>query len=94
MSYTATDLGRRKDDYVSVNSLRRSFYIGYIHHFFDYLRQALMCSADSTLEARNESIGGVTGWEQRINVVTSEVCSSGPKATDTVTKTEYQGIIM
>ncbi|KAK5636922.1 hypothetical protein RRF57_012634 [Xylaria bambusicola] len=33
-----------------------------MQHCFDYLRQALMCAADPTLEIRNESINGVTGW--------------------------------
>ena len=31
-------------------------------HCFDYLRQALICSADSTLEPYRTDLGGVTGW--------------------------------
>lgn len=31
-------------------------------HCFDYIRQSLMCAADSALEKRNDTIGGVTGW--------------------------------
>ncbi|KAI1113184.1 hypothetical protein F5Y14DRAFT_226701 [Nemania sp. NC0429] len=31
-------------------------------HCFDYIRQGLMCAADPTLEKRNDTIGGVTGW--------------------------------
>ncbi|KAI0866594.1 hypothetical protein F4860DRAFT_457869 [Xylaria cubensis] len=34
----------------------------HMKHCFDYLRQALMCAADPTLEIRNESVHGVTGW--------------------------------
>ncbi|KAI0521164.1 hypothetical protein F5B22DRAFT_644412 [Xylaria bambusicola] len=60
--YAATNLGRRKHDYTSADTLRRSLHDDHVQHCFDYLRQALMCSADPTLELRNASIGGVTGW--------------------------------
>ncbi|KAF2750982.1 hypothetical protein M011DRAFT_396168, partial [Sporormia fimetaria CBS 119925] len=31
-------------------------------HCFDYLRQSLMCAADSNIEPVNSKLGGVTGW--------------------------------
>jgi hypothetical protein len=34
----------------------------HMEHCFDYLRQALACAADSTLEKRNSTISGVRGW--------------------------------
>ena len=34
----------------------------HIRHCFDYIRQALMCSADATLEPVDAVLGGVTGW--------------------------------
>ena len=34
----------------------------HLRHCFDYLRQALLCAADSTLEPWSENLGGVTGW--------------------------------
>jgi hypothetical protein len=34
----------------------------HIRHCMDYLRQSLMCAADSTLEPVNFALGGVTGW--------------------------------
>jgi Mycotoxin biosynthesis protein UstYa len=32
-------------------------------HCFDYLRQSLMCNADTNLEPVDFSLGGVTGWK-------------------------------
>ncbi|KAI0505347.1 hypothetical protein F5B22DRAFT_529266 [Xylaria bambusicola] len=34
----------------------------HMRHCFDYIRQALMCSADATLEPVDPVLGGVTGW--------------------------------
>ncbi|KAI1258773.1 hypothetical protein F5Y18DRAFT_327458 [Xylariaceae sp. FL1019] len=34
----------------------------HMQHCFDYIRQALMCAADATLEERDETISGVKGW--------------------------------
>ncbi|KAI8951413.1 hypothetical protein F4801DRAFT_589638 [Xylaria longipes] len=34
----------------------------HIRHCVDYIRQALMCSADTTLEPVDLVLGGVTGW--------------------------------
>jgi hypothetical protein len=34
----------------------------HMEHCFDYLRQALACGADSTLEKRDPSISGTRGW--------------------------------
>ncbi|KAJ2990914.1 hypothetical protein NUW58_g2721 [Xylaria curta] len=34
----------------------------HIRHCFDYIRQALICSADDTLEPVDLVLGGVTGW--------------------------------
>ena len=34
----------------------------HMRHCFDYLRQALLCAADSTLEPFRTDLGGVTGW--------------------------------
>ncbi|EGD86998.2 uncharacterized protein TERG_03253 [Trichophyton rubrum CBS 118892] len=34
----------------------------HMRHCFDYLRQGLMCAADSTLEPVDTRLGGVTGW--------------------------------
>ncbi|KAK2879394.1 hypothetical protein FQN49_000912 [Arthroderma sp. PD_2] len=42
----------RKDDHISPH----------MRHCFDYLRQSLMCAADSTLEPVDSRLGGVTGW--------------------------------
>jgi hypothetical protein len=35
---------------------------GHLRHCFDYLRQSLMCGADTNLEPVKEDLGGVTGW--------------------------------
>ena len=32
-------------------------------HCFDYLRQSLMCNADTNLEPVDFKLGGVTGWK-------------------------------
>jgi hypothetical protein len=34
----------------------------HIRHCFDYLRQSLICAADSNLEPVHLDLGGVTGW--------------------------------
>ncbi|KAI0868266.1 hypothetical protein GGS24DRAFT_482894 [Hypoxylon argillaceum] len=34
----------------------------HIRHCFDYIRQGLMCSADTSLEPVDMVLGGVTGW--------------------------------
>ena len=34
----------------------------HMQHCFDYIRQALICAADPTLEKRNDTISGVKGW--------------------------------
>ncbi len=34
----------------------------HLRHCFDYLRQALMCAADTNLEPVDFDLGGVTGW--------------------------------
>ncbi|PVH96853.1 hypothetical protein DM02DRAFT_658853 [Periconia macrospinosa] len=34
----------------------------HMQHCFDYIRQALICAADQTLEERDNSVGGVKGW--------------------------------
>ncbi|PQE18775.1 Tat pathway signal sequence protein [Rutstroemia sp. NJR-2017a WRK4] len=34
----------------------------HLRHCFDYLRQALMCAADTNLEPVDLELGGVTGW--------------------------------
>ncbi|KAF2123208.1 hypothetical protein BDV96DRAFT_15554 [Lophiotrema nucula] len=34
----------------------------HMRHCIDYLRQSIMCAADSNLEPVNEELGGVTGW--------------------------------
>lgn len=34
----------------------------HLRHCFDYLRQALMCAADTNLEPVDFELGGVTGW--------------------------------
>jgi hypothetical protein len=43
------------------DDLQREF--PHVRHCFDYIRQALMCSADATLEPVNADLGGVTGWD-------------------------------
>ncbi|KAI1427096.1 hypothetical protein F5Y12DRAFT_792817 [Xylaria sp. FL1777] len=35
---------------------------GHIRHCIDYLRQSIMCHADTNLEPINEDLGGVTGF--------------------------------
>ncbi|KAF4628597.1 hypothetical protein G7Y89_g9558 [Cudoniella acicularis] len=35
----------------------------HLRHCFDYLRQALMCAADTNLEPVDFELGGVTGWK-------------------------------
>jgi len=39
--------------------------VDHVQHCFDYLRQALLCAADQTLEERNDDISGVRGWGAR-----------------------------
>jgi Mycotoxin biosynthesis protein UstYa len=34
----------------------------HVRHCFDYLRQSLVCAADSNLEPVDVELGGVTGW--------------------------------
>lgn len=34
----------------------------HIRHCFDYLRQALMCAADSNIEEVDWKLGGTSGW--------------------------------
>ena len=34
----------------------------HVRHCIDLLRQSLMCHADTTLEAKDESVNGVTGF--------------------------------
>lgn len=34
----------------------------HVRHCFDYLRQSLICAADTNLEPVDWSAGGVTGW--------------------------------
>ncbi|PQE28138.1 Tat pathway signal sequence protein [Rutstroemia sp. NJR-2017a BBW] len=33
-----------------------------MRHCFDYLRQSLICAADTTMEPVITELGGVTGW--------------------------------
>lgn len=35
---------------------------GHVRHCFDYLRQSIMCAADSNIEPVDKKLGGVTGW--------------------------------
>jgi len=51
---------------------------GHIRHCIDLLRQSLMCSADTTLEFKNESVNGVRGfgvqhqchnWDQLLQLI-------------------------
>lgn len=35
----------------------------HLRHCFDYLRQSLICAADTNLEPVNFELGGVTGWQ-------------------------------
>ena len=35
----------------------------HLRHCFDYLRQSLICMADTNLEPVDRDLGGVTGWE-------------------------------
>lgn len=35
---------------------------GHVRHCIDYLRQSLICAADTTLEPIDEKLGGVTGF--------------------------------
>ena len=35
----------------------------HLRHCFDYLRQSIMCDADTNLEPVNMELGGVTGWK-------------------------------
>ncbi|KAI0150788.1 hypothetical protein GGR57DRAFT_514058 [Xylariaceae sp. FL1272] len=51
--------------YSSNGAIERHSHAGqpaHMQHCFDYIRQALMCAADATLEEREESISGVKGW--------------------------------
>jgi hypothetical protein len=35
---------------------------GHLRHCFDYIRQSLMCAADTNVEPMNKELKGVTGW--------------------------------
>ena len=35
----------------------------HLRHCFDYLRQSLICNADTNLEPVDFELGGVTGWK-------------------------------
>lgn len=35
--------------------------LAHVRHCLDYLRQSIMCAADSNLEPVNDNLGGVTG---------------------------------
>ncbi|KAI1502981.1 hypothetical protein F5X99DRAFT_139391 [Biscogniauxia marginata] len=62
--YAAIEIGSTRPDEDSGSSIQRQDGIPSPHmqHCFDFIRQSLMCAADPTLEKRNETIGGVTGW--------------------------------
>lgn len=48
--------------YAAVGQLNMSMESTHMQHCFDYIRQALICAADPTLEERDDNIGGVRGW--------------------------------
>ena len=45
-----------------LESLHANYKLDHIQHCIDYLRQALMCAADTNLEDRNVTTGKTNGW--------------------------------
>lgn len=58
--YTALELARNNT--LDGEQPHMDVALPHMEHCFDYIRQSLMCAADPTLEKRNDTIGGVTGW--------------------------------
>jgi hypothetical protein len=68
--YTTTDInnaikeGRLPDTYLRTGTGTRVA-PEHIQHCFDYLRQALMCAADTNLEVLNHTTHLTNGWGQK-----------------------------
>jgi hypothetical protein len=45
-----------------ITSLGANTELGHIQHCFDYVRQALMCAADTNLETPDSTTGRTHGW--------------------------------
>lgn len=58
----ALELGRNNTPNANGKEPHMDVALPHTEHCFDYIRQSLMCAADSALEKRNDTIGGVTGW--------------------------------
>jgi len=54
--------GRAVLDDAKIDAANRHNDPHHIRHCFDYLRQALMCAADTNLEVIDWPLGGSTGW--------------------------------
>ncbi len=62
VGYYAALTGNLKDiQHVHDHNKRPDPY--HLRHYFDYLRQSLICTADTNLEPVDVELGGVTGWK-------------------------------
>lgn len=54
----------RRGYYAALNVSQRSMHLdrGHMRHCIDYLRQSLLCAADTNFEPVNTDLKGVTGW--------------------------------
>lgn len=61
--YTDSDDDENGQDEHDQRHRRGEAGFAHMRHCFDYLRQALMCAGDVTLEPVDAELGGVTGWD-------------------------------
>lgn len=45
-----------------IGNLHPNTDLDHIQHCFDYIRQALICAADTNLEPKNQKTGKTNGW--------------------------------
>jgi len=54
----------RRSYYAALDGVEPDIHMspGHVRHCIDYLRQSIMCAADTNLEPIDPKLGGVTGW--------------------------------
>lgn len=55
--------GQRPDEFLKETGTRMAQ--SHVRHCFDYIRQTLMCSADTNLEVLDRETRATSGWGQR-----------------------------
>ena len=54
-----------RSDYLTTRAVAHVDHSIHARHCFDYLRQSLLCLADTNLEPYNYTLNGVTGWGKK-----------------------------